>query len=195
VTSACRNTASLPVINSSEEATKVLPKVRGAANRAYCCLLVEADCIGPTWHISTTAGRMGIVIPLDLAIRLRDAGLVWQPAAGDRFAVPDRDLDDEVFVLANMVIQVHNLPDATVIGFNGTTEWALDDVDREEAIWLPREDQLRELLGPAFHRLEHTGDGFRLLARLAEQETEFSAPGAEAAYGMALLRLLESLAR
>jgi hypothetical protein len=138
---------------------------------------------------------MGIVIPLDLAIQLRDAGLVWQPAAGDRFAVPDRDLDDEVFVLANMVIQVHDLPDATVIGFNGTTEWALDDVDREEAIWLPHEDQLRELLGPAFRRLEHTGDGFRLVARLADQETEFTALGAEAAYGMALLRLLESLAR
>jgi hypothetical protein len=134
------------------------------------------------------------VIPLDLAIRLREAGLVWRPAAGDRFAVPDRDLDDEVFVLANMVIQVHDLPDAAVIGFNGTTEWALDDVDKEEAIWLPREDQLRELLGPAFRRLEFTGEGFRLVARLENREAEFSAPGAEAAYGMALLQLLESLA-
>jgi hypothetical protein len=138
---------------------------------------------------------MGTVIPLDLAIRLRDAGLVWQPAAGDRFAVPGRDLDDEVFVLSNMVIQVHDLPDATVIGFNGTTEWALDDVDKEEAIWLPREDQLRELLGPAFRRLEHTGEGFRLVARFEDRDTELSAPGAEAAYGIALLRLLESLAR
>jgi hypothetical protein len=138
---------------------------------------------------------MGTVIPLDLAIQLRDAGLVWQPAAGDRFAVPGRDLDDEVFVLSNMVIQVHDLPDAVVIGFNGTTEWALDDVDKEEAIWLPREDQLRELLGPAFRRLENAGDGFRLVARLEDRETEFSAPGAEEAYGIALLRLLESLAR
>jgi hypothetical protein len=137
---------------------------------------------------------MGTVIPLDLAIQLRDAGLVWQPAAGDRFAVPGRDLDDEVFVLSNMVIQVHDLPDAVVIGFNGTTEWALDDVDKEEAIWLPREDQLRELLGPAFCRLENAGDGFRLVARLEDRETEFSAPGAEEAYGIALLRLLESLA-
>jgi hypothetical protein len=138
---------------------------------------------------------MGIVIPLDLAIRLRDAGLVWQPAAGDRFAIPDRDLDDEVFVLSNMVIQVHDLPDAAVIGFNGTTEWALDDVDKDEAIWLPREDQLRELLGPAFRRLEHTPDGFRLVARLEDRDTEFSAPEAEEAYGIALLRLLDSLAR
>jgi hypothetical protein len=138
---------------------------------------------------------MDTVIPLDLAIRLRDAGLAWQPAAGDRFAVPGRDLDDEVFVLSNMVIQVHDLPDAAVIGFNGTTEWALDDVDKEEAIWLPREDQLRELLGSAFRRLEHTGDGFRLVARLEDRETECSAPGAEEAYGIALLRLLESLAR
>jgi hypothetical protein len=140
-------------------------------------------------------GRMNSVIPLDLAVRLRDAGLVWQPAAGDRFAVPGRDLDDEVFVLSNMVIQVHDLPDTTVIGFNGTTEWALDDVDKEEAIWLPREDQLRELLGPAFRRLEHTGDGFHLVIRFEGREAEFSAPGAEAAYGIALLRLLESRVR
>jgi hypothetical protein len=68
-------------------------------------------------------------------------------------------------------------------------------VDKEEAIWLPREDQLRELLGPAFGRLENAGDGFRLVARLEDRETEFSAPGAEEAYGIALLRLLESLAR
>jgi hypothetical protein len=134
------------------------------------------------------------VIPLDLAIRLRDAGLVWQPAAGDRFAVPDRDLDEEVFVLSNMIIQVYDLPDGTVIAFNGTTEWALDDVEKDEAIWLPREDQLRELLGPAFRRLERTDEGFQLLARLEHRETEFSASGAEAAYGIALLRLLESLA-
>jgi hypothetical protein len=157
----------------------------------------QAACTGGEGQIQIgpDGGQDGQVIPLDLAIRLRDAGLVWQPAAGDRFAVPDRDLDDEVFVLANMIVQVHDLPDGTVIGFNGTTEWALDDVDKEEAIWLPREDQLRELLGPAFRRLEHTDGGFRLVARLQDRETEFSAPGAEAAYGIALLRLLESPAR
>jgi hypothetical protein len=77
-----------------------------------------------------------------VAQQLKDAGLSWKPAVGDRFAIPDRDLDDELFVLSNMTIQVYNLPEGRVIGFNGTTEWALDDVEIEEAIWLPREDQL-----------------------------------------------------
>ncbi|MFC5272404.1 hypothetical protein [Brachybacterium sacelli] len=30
--------------------------------------------------------------------------------------------------------------------FNGTTEWALDSVEQHEAIWIPREDQLRTAL-------------------------------------------------
>ena len=40
------------------------------------------------------------VIPLELARQLREAGLVWKPEPGDRFVVPDRDLD-EVFVLSH----------------------------------------------------------------------------------------------
>ncbi len=93
------------------------------------------------------------MIGVQLAQRLKEAGLVWKPALGDRFAIPDRDLDDEVFVLSNMTIEVHTLPEGRVIGFNGTTEWALDDVEIDEAIWLPREDQLRELLGGTFRQL------------------------------------------
>ena len=38
------------------------------------------------------------MIDLDLARALRDAGLTWTPAAGDRFLVPDRDLDDMLFI-------------------------------------------------------------------------------------------------
>ena len=44
-----------------------------------------------------------------------------------------------------------------MLGFNGTTEWALDSVAMEQALWLPREDQLREQLGAAFTRLERDG--------------------------------------
>ena len=85
------------------------------------------------------------MIPFEHALRLRDAGLASKPAAGDRFAIPDRGLDDDVFVLSHMTIEVHQLPHGAVIGFNGTVEWALDDVAQDEAVWLPREDQLREL--------------------------------------------------
>jgi hypothetical protein len=132
------------------------------------------------------------VISLDLAVSLRDAGLKWLPAPGDRFAIPDRDLDEAVFVLSDMTIEVHELPagEGTIIGFNGTTEWALDDVDKEEAVWLPREDQLRELLGPSFRRLERQGDTFVVI--LDESERLFGADTPEDAYGTAVLsRLLK----
>jgi len=132
------------------------------------------------------------VIPLDLAIRLRDAGLAWKPAAGDRFAIPDRDLDDDVFVLSNMTIEVHELPEGQIIGFNGTTEWALDDVEKDEAIWLPREDQLRELLGGTFRRLDRTADGYRVTIEVLGTAPVFDAAQPAEAYGEALLHLIEA---
>ena len=130
------------------------------------------------------------VLPVPLALRLRDAGLRWKPAPGDRFAIPDRDLDDEVFVLSNMVIAVHELPDGPMIGFNGTTEWAMDDLEQSEAIWLPREDQLRELLGGTFHMLERTGMGHRVEITVGGRRRAFEAASAEEAYGAALLDLI-----
>jgi hypothetical protein len=131
------------------------------------------------------------VIPLDLAIRLREAGLAWKPATGDRFAIPDRDLDD-VFVLSNMTVEVHDLPEGQIIGFNGTTEWALDDVEKDEAIWLPREDQLRKMLGGTFRRLERNGTGHRVTIEVLGAAQEFAAEGAAEAYGEALLHLIQA---
>jgi hypothetical protein len=100
------------------------------------------------------------VISLDLARRLKSSGLAWTPASGDRFVVPDRDLDDVVFTVSDMVVEVQELPTGTHFAFNGTTEWALDSVEQREAVWLPREDQLRELLGPAFVSLTAHSGGF-----------------------------------
>jgi hypothetical protein len=134
-------------------------------------------------------GQYGTVISLDLAVRLREAGLAWTPAPGDRFALPDRGLD-EVFVLSNMTIQVYELPKGSVIGFNGTTEWALDDVDKEEAIWLPSEDQLRDRLGDAFRRLERAGGQYRVVTG----DRSFDAARPEDAYGEALLHQLTTVA-
>ena len=126
------------------------------------------------------------MIPLDLAIRLRDAGLAWKPAPGDWFAVPDREMDDDLFVLSDMTIQVYEVPEGSLIGFNGTTEWALDDLDKDEAVWLPREDQLRELLGDGFVALFRDPGGYRVRSTSGD----FSGPDAGRAYGMALLDLL-----
>jgi hypothetical protein len=134
------------------------------------------------------------VIGVQLAERLRDAGLAWKPAAGDRFAIPDRDLDDDVFVLSHMTIEVYNLPEGRVIGFNGTTEWALDDVEIEEALWLPREEQLRELLGGTFRALRRTPTGYAVETELLDELRVFDAPTPEEGYAAALLHLLAAAA-
>jgi hypothetical protein len=126
------------------------------------------------------------VIPLDLAVRLRDAGLDWTPAPGDRFAVADRDLDDEVFVLSHMTIEVRG----SLIAFNGTTEWALDDLEKDEAVWLPAEDQLRERPGDSFYRLERLDHGYRVVATVDGQATAFDGPTPDEAYARALLERL-----
>jgi hypothetical protein len=133
------------------------------------------------------------VISLDLARRLRDAGLRWSPASGDRFVVTDRDMDSDVFVLSEMTIEVHDLPHGKVIGFNGTTEWALDSLDSDGAVWLPRESQLRELLGGTFRGLDRDAEGWRVRTERNGEAHTAQDPDAEQAYGLALLHLLESL--
>jgi hypothetical protein len=130
------------------------------------------------------------VIGVELAQQLRGAGLVWKPGSGDRFAIPDHDLDDEVFVLSNMTIEVHAMPEGPVIGFNGTTEWALDDVELDETLWLPREDQLRELLGGTFRALRREPSGYAVVVELLGESRTFDGETAEEAYGAALLHLL-----
>src|SRR5690349_11955334 len=127
---------------------------------------------------------------MHMARQLKGAGLVWKPRLGDRFAAPDRDLDDEMFVLSNMTIQVHDRPEGRIIGFNGTTEWALDDVEIDETVWLPREDQLRGLLGGTFRALERDGADYRVGIELLGESLAVQGPSAEEAYAAALLHLL-----
>ena len=105
------------------------------------------------------------MISVGLARRLRDGGLRWDPAPGDRFVVADRDMDDEVFTLSEMTVDVHKQANSTVIGFNGTVEWALDSVEANDALWLPSETQLRERLGATFRRLIRESTGWRVELR------------------------------
>ena len=134
------------------------------------------------------------MITLDLATRLKAAGLTWTPASGDRFAIPDRDLDGEVFVVSEMTIETVELPTGGLVRFNGTTEWALDSIAQAEVTWLPHESQLRGLLGSAFRRLEVVGDGLAVEAAVGGDVARFVDIDAERAYARALLALLSSLA-
>lgn len=137
------------------------------------------------------------MITHEQAMALAEQGLEWRPASGDRFYVPDRDLDDEVFVVSGMAIDVSDLPSGTEMRFNGTVEWALDSIAQTEVVWLPREEQLRDALGERFLRLERidgeTG-GFAVVLSPADGvaggEARHVDIDAERAYARALLAVL-----
>ncbi|HWV78560.1 MAG TPA: pilus assembly protein CpaE [Isoptericola sp.] len=140
------------------------------------------------------------MISTELATRLRDAGLVWRPADGDRFRIDAPELSDEVFTVSTMTIEARDYPTGTILGFNGTTEWALDSVAIEDALWLPREDQLRELLRSTFRGLTRTTPGageqggeerYEVEVELLGEPRTFVDPDPAEAYGEALLALVE----
>jgi hypothetical protein len=130
------------------------------------------------------------VISIETARLLRDAGLRWTPASGDRFVVVDRGMDDEVFVLSDMTVEVHQLEHGQVIGFNGTTEWALDSVEDRDAVWLPREDQLRELLAGTFRGLDRIDGDWRVRLEVNSVPVQVRHSDAEQAYALGLLQLI-----
>ena len=134
----------------------------------------------------------GGVLSVELARALRDAGLEWTPARGDSFVVSDREMDTDVFVLSDMTIEVHQFPGGPVIGFNGTTEWALDAVEQSETLWVPAEHQLRELLGDTFAGLAPTGDGYRVTLQVDGATRGYAGSDPAEAYALALLQLLRS---
>lgn len=135
------------------------------------------------------------MIGRELAVALRDAGLVWHPAEGDRFQLdlPDEvelEAEAEVFTVSEMTIEARQTPSGTDLAFNGTTEWALDAVTLAQAVWLPREDQLRELLRRTFRRLVRLDDAFQVEVEISGRTLLFEHPDPAEAYGRALLTLL-----
>jgi hypothetical protein len=130
------------------------------------------------------------VISPDLARRLKEAGLAWSPRDGDRFYIPDRDLDDRTFAISEMVVTVRIVPDGRQIAFNGAVEWALDAIMQREVVWLPTEPQLRALLGSSFLGLRRSDEGYRCEAHLGGRVHGFVAAGAADAYGLAVLAAL-----
>ena len=133
------------------------------------------------------------MISLELAEQLRDAGLTWHARTGDQFTIPRPEMSGEVFTISDMMIEAHEFSTGTVLGFNGTTEWALDSVAQDDALWLPREDQLREMLAGTFVGLHaHAPSGFVVLMRPpgADDAVAFHAEDAADAYALAVLELV-----
>lgn len=134
----------------------------------------------------------GDMISTERAELLQAAGLHWTPRSGDRFVIRQPGFSGEVFTISEMTIEAHDYPTGTVLGFNGTTEWALDSVTQDDAVWLPREDQLRELLGGTFRSLARAFDGsYLVVAELpGRPEQSFTAEDAADAYADAVYALV-----
>ncbi len=93
------------------------------------------------------------------------------------------------FTVSDMTIEAHQYSTGTVLGFNGTTEWALDSVALEDALWFPREDQLRGALKGTFVRLEREEEPerWRVVTVFRGERREHTADTAEDAYALAVL--------
>ncbi len=130
------------------------------------------------------------MISTDLALALRDAGLVWHPASGDRFQLDEPEFEADVYTVSEMTIEPRSYPTGVILAFNGTTEWALDSVALEDALWLPREDQLRELLRATFRSLTRLEDAYRVDAVIQGEPMSFEHPEPADAYALALLELV-----
>jgi hypothetical protein len=131
------------------------------------------------------------MITIDCARALRQAGLRWHPVSGDAFRIERSGFDSEVFTVSEMTIEAHEFDTGTILGFNGTTEWALDSLALEDALWLPREDQLRSLLRGTFRSLHRRGEGsYTVCLHVRGVDEVFDAETAEDAYGIAVLMLI-----
>ena len=126
---------------------------------------------------------ISVALAADVGAALADRGAGWTPSSGDRFVFTERDLD-QVFVVSEMVIEVADLPSGRLIRFNGTTEWALDSTPAEDVVWLPREDQLRDVLGETFLALARVEDGWAVTLTDGSRHV---ADDPEDAYALAVL--------
>ena len=130
------------------------------------------------------------MISKELARKLRDAGLEWVPAEGDRFWIPDRDMEEFIFLVSDMVVEVRRIAQKRRIMFNGAVEWALDSIVQSEATWLPSEAQLRDRLGRTFNNLRRGDNGFICTVAIEGDRREYEAADPADAYALALLDIL-----
>jgi hypothetical protein len=131
------------------------------------------------------------MISRELAGRL-STRLDWKPTNGDLFFIPRPEISDSVFLVSDMVVELVVRDASPRFHFNGTVEWALDSVEVGEVCWLPREDQLRDLLGDHFLSLDRAGGDYVVSLSGPERAHHTSPqPTAADAYGTALLYVLE----
>ena len=138
------------------------------------------------------------MLSLSTARRLKAAGLAWTPNLHDFFAIPDRGMDDRVFVISDVSVDIELLKGQSIVTFNGTSEWALDYEVMSEVVWMPTEEQLRQQLeqrlangASSALQLIHAPDGYRCQIQSKGKALAFLRADASEAYAKALLHLLE----
>jgi hypothetical protein len=140
------------------------------------------------------------MLSIATATALRAAGLDWTPRALDFFAIPSPGFEDQIFVINDMTIMAEPIRGRLAITFHGSVEWALDHLWAGEVVWIPREDQLREMLEehlpgepePAIV-FSTTPLGYRCDIRLRGQKLSFEEFNPSEAYAAALLHSLQTL--
>lgn len=125
----------------------------------------------------------------ELALRLAPY-LNWTPQNADRFFIPRPEIGESIFIVSDMVVELVRYQGETNFHFNGTTEWALDSVESDAAVWLPAEHQLRDLLGDGFLSLDRMGERYVVTINGpgGAQHTAAMADPCDA-YALALLRI------
>lgn len=140
------------------------------------------------------------MLSVNSAKALREAGLEWTPEQLDFFVIPGSGIDDEVFAISNMTVTAEPIANRLAITFHGSVEWALDHVWAGDVIWVPREDQLREMLEerllgepqPALV-LSTSRLGYRCDINFHGRQLSFEGFEASEAYASALLHVLASV--
>jgi hypothetical protein len=134
------------------------------------------------------------MISLSMAQRLKKAGLEWMPKLHDFFAIPERGMDARLFVISDLQANIEKLFGSEVVAFQGASEWALDYLITTEAVWMPREEQLREALLSHLPDLrlaiDFTPRNCHLEIHSGSLSLAYNAEKVEDAYGLALLQTL-----
>ncbi|MDX1417059.1 MAG: hypothetical protein R3293_22835 [Candidatus Promineifilaceae bacterium] len=138
------------------------------------------------------------MISIQLAKQLKEAGLVWRASINDYFGIPDRGMDERVFVISDLQANLDVFRGWPVVTFHGSAEWALDYILTTEVVWLPHEEQLRKAIvlfledaAPYSVTLAFDGQTYHCTLPINGQEQDFRAETGSDAYGLALLSLLK----
>jgi hypothetical protein len=101
-------------------------------------------------------------------------------------------MDERLFVITEVMAYIEQLWGSPMVTFHGTAEWALDYILQTEAVWIPSESQLREMIAKRVGDLAlvQTDKGYECRFTWKGHSYNYGAEDACDAYGSALLQVL-----